>query len=137
MTSVRRSLPGGIELDDDPARVDVDAVHRFLSTDAYWARGRPLDLFWDAASWAFRGWYVNLQEPLRRTAVGHDMRDQALDIVIAPDGSWSLGGLALRTGLAAARAAARLGRALTPFRASTTGERAARRGTGERSDTAS
>jgi len=37
---VRRELPGGLELDDDPARVDVDAVHRFL-TEAYWARGRP------------------------------------------------------------------------------------------------
>ena len=37
---MRRELPGGLELDDDPARVDVDAVHRFL-TEAYWARGRP------------------------------------------------------------------------------------------------
>ncbi len=38
---MRRELPGGFELDDDPARVDVDAVHRFLSTEAYWAKGRP------------------------------------------------------------------------------------------------
>jgi GNAT superfamily N-acetyltransferase len=38
---VRRGLEGGIELDDDPARVDVDAVHRFLSEESYWARGRP------------------------------------------------------------------------------------------------
>ena len=37
---MRRELPGGIELDDDPRRVDVDAVHRFLSTEAYWALGR-------------------------------------------------------------------------------------------------
>ena len=36
-----RELPGGFELDDDPARVDLDAVHRFLSEEAYWARGRP------------------------------------------------------------------------------------------------
>ena len=27
-------------LDDDPRRVDVDAVHDFLSNHAYWARGR-------------------------------------------------------------------------------------------------
>ena len=27
-------------VDDDPARVDVDVVWRFLSTDAYWARWR-------------------------------------------------------------------------------------------------
>jgi GNAT superfamily N-acetyltransferase len=37
---VRRELAGGFELDDDRARVDVDAVHRFLSEEAYWARGR-------------------------------------------------------------------------------------------------
>ena len=32
---------GGFELDDDPERVDVDAVHAFLAHDAYWGRGRP------------------------------------------------------------------------------------------------
>jgi GNAT superfamily N-acetyltransferase len=35
-----RRLDGGYELDDDPARVDVDAVHAFL-TQSYWAEGRP------------------------------------------------------------------------------------------------
>jgi ribosomal protein S18 acetylase RimI-like enzyme len=35
-----RALPDGFELDDDPARVDVDELHRFLSTEAYWALGR-------------------------------------------------------------------------------------------------
>jgi GNAT superfamily N-acetyltransferase len=38
---MRRGLPGGFELDDDPARVDVDAVHRYLSEQSYWAAGRP------------------------------------------------------------------------------------------------
>jgi len=37
---VRRDLGGGLELDDDRDRVDVDAVYRFLSEDAYWVRGR-------------------------------------------------------------------------------------------------
>jgi GNAT superfamily N-acetyltransferase len=36
---MKRSLDGGYELDDDPARVDVDAVHAFL-TQSYWAEGR-------------------------------------------------------------------------------------------------
>src|SRR3954467_2290618 len=40
---MRRELAPGIELDDDPGRVDVDAVHAFLSNDAYWAKGRPRD----------------------------------------------------------------------------------------------
>jgi len=38
---VRRVLPDRFELDDDPARVDVAEVHRFLSEDSYWAQGRP------------------------------------------------------------------------------------------------
>jgi GNAT superfamily N-acetyltransferase len=37
---MRRELDGGFELDDDPERIDLDAVHRFLSEEAYWAKGR-------------------------------------------------------------------------------------------------
>jgi GNAT superfamily N-acetyltransferase len=37
---MRRALADGIELDDDPARIDVGAVHDFLSNHAYWAEGR-------------------------------------------------------------------------------------------------
>jgi GNAT superfamily N-acetyltransferase len=37
---VRRELPGGFELDDDRARIDVDAVHLFISTESYWGLGR-------------------------------------------------------------------------------------------------
>ncbi len=40
----RRVLPGGLELDDDPARVDIDAVHRFISEQSYWGGGRPREL---------------------------------------------------------------------------------------------
>ncbi|MFF4507236.1 GNAT family N-acetyltransferase [Streptomyces sp. NPDC001401] len=35
------SLPEGYEISTDPARIDVERVHRWLSTDAYWAKGRP------------------------------------------------------------------------------------------------
>jgi GNAT superfamily N-acetyltransferase len=37
----RRLLADGLELDDDPARVDVDAVHDYLANTSYWAEGRP------------------------------------------------------------------------------------------------
>ena len=40
LAHVRRTLTGGLELDDDPGRVDVDEVHRFLASESYWARGR-------------------------------------------------------------------------------------------------
>jgi hypothetical protein len=36
----------------------------------------------------FRGWYINLQSPPRRTAYGIDITDLALDIVVRPDYSW-------------------------------------------------
>ena len=38
---MRRELPGGYELDDDVDRIDIDAVHRYLSEKSYWAEGRP------------------------------------------------------------------------------------------------
>jgi GNAT superfamily N-acetyltransferase len=37
---MRRALPGGFELDDDPSRIDRAAVHAYLSGEAYWALGR-------------------------------------------------------------------------------------------------
>ena len=37
---MKRALPGGYELDDDPARVDLDAVWAYLSEEAYWGRDR-------------------------------------------------------------------------------------------------
>jgi hypothetical protein len=51
-------------------------------------RAHSVDLFW-TERWEFRGWYVNLQEPLRPWAEGFDSRDQALDITVEPDGTWS------------------------------------------------
>ncbi len=41
---MRRQLAGAFELDDDPERVDVAQVHRFLSEESYWAGGRPREV---------------------------------------------------------------------------------------------
>lgn len=41
---MKRELPGGYELDDDGDRIDVDAVHDFVSNHSYWAPGRPREL---------------------------------------------------------------------------------------------
>jgi len=43
--------------------------------------------FWDG-QWSFEGFYVNLQEPLRRTRFGFDTTDHVLDVVVEPDLSW-------------------------------------------------
>jgi GNAT superfamily N-acetyltransferase len=40
---VRRSLPGGYELDDDRRRIDVDSVHAYIGGESYWAKGRTRD----------------------------------------------------------------------------------------------
>jgi GNAT superfamily N-acetyltransferase len=34
----------GYTVSDDPARVDVDAVHRYLTEESYWAPGVPRDV---------------------------------------------------------------------------------------------
>ncbi|MFN8224496.1 MAG: DUF402 domain-containing protein [Gaiellales bacterium] len=34
-------------------------------------------------------WYINLQEPFRRTVIGHDTQDLELDVVVRPDRSWA------------------------------------------------
>jgi hypothetical protein len=46
-----------------------------------------LGLFWDE-SWTFKGWYVNLQIPIAEHDGYVDTMDQALDVVVDPDGTW-------------------------------------------------
>jgi len=41
---VKRDLGDGYELDDDPARIDRDAVHAYLGGESYWAKGRPREV---------------------------------------------------------------------------------------------
>jgi len=45
----------GYELSSDPRRLDVDRVHHWLSTDAYWALGRPREVLRQAidGSWVY------------------------------------------------------------------------------------
>ena len=37
---MKRDLGDGYELDDDPRRIDREAVNRYLSEESYWAKGR-------------------------------------------------------------------------------------------------
>jgi hypothetical protein len=54
-------------------------------------RGRAhcIDLLWDGETGAFAGWYVNIQEPIRRSRLGFDTDDLILDIRVQPDGGWA------------------------------------------------
>ncbi|MFE0174532.1 DUF402 domain-containing protein [Streptomyces sp. NPDC059002] len=44
-------------------------------------------LFWEPG-WAFKNWYVNLEEPRTRWDGGVDSEDHFLDISVRPDRSW-------------------------------------------------
>lgn len=56
----------------------------FLHIPGEW---RSTWVMW-SADWEFLGWYVNMEEPLRRTEWGFDNRDQQLDILVSPEGEW-------------------------------------------------
>jgi hypothetical protein len=56
---------------------------------------RPGDMhavwvLWQEPRRRFHSWYLNIQEPFRRTDAGYDTQDLELDIVIEADGSWRL-----------------------------------------------
>lgn len=91
------TLPGTIwkqphDLAGNPQRqlVDdwrlADVVWEGLTSLRLVSPGAPHSvlLFWRGDE--FRGWYVNLEEPLQRTALGFDYLDRELDVRIAPDG---------------------------------------------------
>lgn len=60
-------------------------VLRLISWDA----AHSVECYWSEETWEFRGWYVNLQAPLRRVADGFETTDHTLDVVISPDGEWN------------------------------------------------
>lgn len=44
--------------------------------------------FWDGPERRFAGWYLNLEEPYRRTPIGYDTQDLELDVWIPTGGHW-------------------------------------------------
>lgn len=61
-------------------------THNVLHVTPFGA-AHSIDLYF-TEDWYFVCWYVNLQEPLRRTPLGFDTLDQQLDIIVAPDRRW-------------------------------------------------
>jgi hypothetical protein len=54
-------------------------LHRPGNAHAIWH-------FWEGPERRFAGWYVNFQEPFRRTPGGFDTQDLELDLLVFPDG---------------------------------------------------
>ena len=42
-------------------------------------------IMWETGTKNLKCWYINLQEPIRRTSIGFDTMDNMLDVVISPD----------------------------------------------------
>ncbi|ATE52799.1 MULTISPECIES: DUF402 domain-containing protein [Actinosynnema] len=56
-------------------------VHR--PGDAY-----SVDVYWEGPDRQFKGWYLNLQDPFRRTPLGIDTLDHELDYWLPAEGGW-------------------------------------------------
>jgi hypothetical protein len=54
-------------------------------------RSHSVWLFWETSERGrtFEKYFVNLEEPFRRTTVGFDTQDHTLDIVVQPDLTWA------------------------------------------------
>jgi len=73
---VRRALAGGFELDDDPGRVDLDAVHAFISEESYWGSGRSRDVLARAIEGSIR--VVGLYRGAEQVGFARAVSDGAL-----------------------------------------------------------
>jgi hypothetical protein len=66
-----------------PQRYEEAHVLSFSWPDTWYAVLLFLRQDWEPWSW-----YVNLEEPPRRTAIGFDSLDHELDVIVELDGSW-------------------------------------------------
>ena len=84
---MRRELPADLELDDDVHRVDIDAVHDFISNPAYWAPGRPRDVMEEFVREAIR--VVGLYDGERQVGFARAIGDSHLvylaDVYVLPE----------------------------------------------------
>jgi hypothetical protein len=89
-------MPGGGPLS---AALDFfGAPHPWSGKDRWEGHGvlqlqRPGEMhavwvFWHGPERELGAWYVNIQEPFRRSPIGFDTQDLELDLVISPDGRW-------------------------------------------------
>ena len=84
---MRRELPGGFELDDDPARIDLDAVHDFIANHSYWAPGRTRDVQEELIAQAVRvvGLYRDAEQVGFARAVGDSHFLYLADVYVLPE----------------------------------------------------
>ncbi len=86
---VRGGPRGRVMLSDSGRHEDWTWAHNRMLMLYRPGDAHSTQLFWRADDEEFLGWYIDLHEPLRRTPIGFDSRDQVIDILVAPDrSSW-------------------------------------------------
>ena len=84
---MRRALADGYELDDDPARIDVDYVHRYLAFESYWAQGRPREIVERSISGSARVvgvYHANAQVGFARVVSDGAVLAYLMDVFVDP-----------------------------------------------------
>ncbi|TMB68286.1 MAG: DUF402 domain-containing protein [Chloroflexi bacterium] len=77
-----------IRLPDQPWQLHDDAMPEDALRLILPGQAHSVLLIW-RKQWELLCWYINLEEPFRRTPLGFDYMDQTLDIVVEPDmSSW-------------------------------------------------
>jgi hypothetical protein len=65
--------------------------HKWVETDILMLvtpeASHTVYVMWETGQSKLRCWYIDLQEPLRRTGIGFDTMDHILDVVISADRS--------------------------------------------------
>ena len=82
-----QAQPVEYEVSTDPARLDVDLIHRFLSQDSYWARGRPRDVVVRSIrnSLCFGAYAGGRQVGFARVGTDYAVYAYLMDVFVVPE----------------------------------------------------
>jgi hypothetical protein len=92
-------MPAGVlgkDTDHRPTPQELLSPEKIRIVDCQWDRtdvlmlivpGEPFSTYvmWKTGTKDLVCWYINLQEPIRRTIIGFDTMDNMLDVVVSPD----------------------------------------------------
>ena len=85
---MKRELGDGFELDDDPSRLDRDAVHDFLAGESYWASGRSRavqDAVIDSSQRVVGLYHDRRQVGFSRTVTDGHVHAYLADVYVLPE----------------------------------------------------
>ena len=78
---------GGLRIPVDDWELEDAGTSRDQVCLARPGRAHSIYLFW-RENGELEHWYVNFEQPLRRTPLGFDTFDEKLDLIVRPDGSY-------------------------------------------------